>query len=140
MTSSAGGPNGLAEGFTVPHDTSHVLSSYTTSAQGELLVSTFIGAMHPDHPMSAEVLPVLFSWHLGVALNKIAGSWRGAYEPQVLDRLGPRRGDQRRRAQPRLGLLGGNRMATWRPPARTRRDPHRPHPGRLSSGTVALAP
>jgi hypothetical protein len=77
-----GDPNGLAEGFTTPHDTSHVLSGYSTSAQGELLVSTFIGAMHPDHPMSAEVLPVLFSWHLGIALNKIAGSWRGAFEPR----------------------------------------------------------
>ena len=77
-----GDPNGLAEGFTTPHDTSHVLSSYTTSPQGELLVSTFIGAMHPDHPMSAEVLPVLFSWHLGIALNKIAGSSRGAFEPR----------------------------------------------------------
>jgi hypothetical protein len=53
-----GDPNGLAEGFTTPHDTSDVLSSFTTSAPGELLVSTFIGAMHPDHPMSAEVLPV----------------------------------------------------------------------------------
>jgi hypothetical protein len=31
--------------------------------------------------MSAEVLPVLFSWHLGIPLNKIAGSWRGAFEP-----------------------------------------------------------
>ncbi len=77
-----GDPNGLAEGFTTPHDTSHVLSSYTTSPQGELLVSTFIGAMHPDHPMSAEVLPVLFSWHLGIALNEIAGSRRGAFEPR----------------------------------------------------------
>lgn len=78
-----GDPNGLAEGFTTPHDTSHVLSSYTTSPQGELLVSTFIGAMHPDHPMSAEVLPVLFSWHLGIVLNKVAGSWRGAFEPRT---------------------------------------------------------
>ncbi len=77
-----GNPNGLAEGFTTPHDSSHVLTSYTTSPPGELLVSTFIGAMHPDHPMAAEVLPVLFSWHLGIALNDIAGSWRGAFEPQ----------------------------------------------------------
>jgi hypothetical protein len=30
--------------------------------------------MHPDHPMSAEVLPALFSWHLGIALHEIAGS------------------------------------------------------------------
>jgi hypothetical protein len=77
-----GDPNGLAEGFTTPHDTSHVLSSYSTKPQGELLVSTFIGAMHPDHPMAAEVLPVLFSWHLGIALNEIAGSTHVAFEPQ----------------------------------------------------------
>jgi hypothetical protein len=77
-----GDPNGLAEGFTTRHDTSHVLSGYTTSPQGELLVSTFIGAMHPDHPMSAEVLPALFSYHLGVAMNDIAQVERYAFEPQ----------------------------------------------------------
>ena len=77
-----GDPNGLAEGFTTPHDSSHVLSGYSTSPEGELLVSTFIGAMHPDHPMAAEVLPVLFSWHLGIPLNEIAGSRRGAFEPR----------------------------------------------------------
>lgn len=76
-----GNPAGLAEGFTTPHDTSHVLSGYSTSQRGELCVSTFIGAMHPDHPMAAEVLPVLFSWHLGIKLNEVAGSWTGAFEP-----------------------------------------------------------
>jgi len=76
-----GNPNGLAEGFTTPHDSSHVLSGYSTSQEGELCVSTFIGAMHPDHPMSAEVLPVLFSWHLGIKLNDIAQSSTGAFEP-----------------------------------------------------------
>ena len=77
-----GNPAGLAEGFTTPHDSSHVLSGYSTSQQGELCVSTFIGAMHPDHPMAAEVLPVLFSWHLGIKLNEIAGSYTGAYDPR----------------------------------------------------------
>ena len=77
-----GDPNALAEGFTTPHDSSHVLSGYSTSPAGELLVSTFIGAMHPDHPMAAEVLPVLFSWHLGIKLNDIAGSTTGAFEPE----------------------------------------------------------
>lgn len=77
-----GDPNGLAEGFTTPHDTSHVLSGYSTSQQGEMCVSTYIGAMHPDHPMSAEVLPVLFSWHLGIKLNEIAGSSTGVFEPR----------------------------------------------------------
>lgn len=77
-----GDPNGLAEGFTTPHDSSHVLSGYSTSPQGELCVSTFIGAMHPDHPLAAEVLPVLFSWHLGIKLNEIAGATTGSYEPE----------------------------------------------------------
>ncbi|MDO8187136.1 hypothetical protein Q5424_07365 [Conexibacter sp. JD483] len=77
-----GNPAGLAEGFTTPHDSSHVLSGYSTSQLGELCVSTFIGAMHPDHPMSAEVLPVLFSWHLGIHLNDIAGAATGYFEPR----------------------------------------------------------
>ena len=77
-----GDPNGLAEAFTTHHDSSHVLSSYTTSAPGELLVSTFIGAMHPDHPMAAEVLPALFSYHLGVPMNKIAQVTRDEFEPR----------------------------------------------------------
>jgi hypothetical protein len=77
-----GHPNGLAEGFTTPHDSSHVLSGYSTSEAGEICVSTFIGAMHPDHPMAAEVLPVIFSWHLGVKLNDIANSTTGAFEPR----------------------------------------------------------
>ena len=59
-----------------------MLSGYSTSPAGELLVSTFIGAMHPDHPMAAEVLPVLFSWHLGIKLNDVAGSTTGAFEPE----------------------------------------------------------
>jgi hypothetical protein len=77
-----GNPDGLAEGFTTPHDSSHVLSGYSTSEGGEICVSTFIGAMHPDHPMAAEVLPVIFSWHLGVKLNDIANSTTGVFEPR----------------------------------------------------------
>lgn len=77
-----GNPEGLAEGFTTPHDSSHVLSGYSTSQAGEICVSTFIGAMHPDHPMAAEVLPVLYSWHLGIELNELAKTFRGAYEPR----------------------------------------------------------
>ncbi len=73
---------GLAEGFTTPHDSSHVLAGYSTSQPGEICVSTFIGAMHPDHPMAAEVLPVLYSWHVGIRLNDAAGSFHGAYAPR----------------------------------------------------------
>lgn len=76
-----GEENGLAEGFTTPHDSSHVLSGYSTNELGELCVSTFIGGMHPDHPISAEVLPVLFSWHLGIKLNDIANSATGWFDP-----------------------------------------------------------
>lgn len=76
-----GAPDGLGEGFTTPHDSSHVIAGYSTSQAGEICVSTFIGAMHPDHPMAAEILPVLFSWHMDIKLNEIAGSFRGAFEP-----------------------------------------------------------
>jgi hypothetical protein len=77
-----GNPNGLAEGFTTPHDSSHVLSGYSTSEAGEVCVSTFISAMHPDHPMAAEVLPVIYSWHVGIKLNELAKSAHGAFEPR----------------------------------------------------------
>jgi hypothetical protein len=77
-----GDPAGLSEGFTTPHDSSHVIAGYSTSQAGEICVSTFIGAMHPDHPMTAEVIPVLFSWHLGIKITDVAGSFRGAYEPR----------------------------------------------------------
>ncbi|HEY0278639.1 MAG TPA: hypothetical protein VGC32_10265 [Solirubrobacterales bacterium] len=77
-----GNPNGLAEGFTTPHDSSHVLSGCSTEEGGEICVSTFIGAMHPDHPIAAEVLPVIFSWDLGVKLNDVANSTTGVFEPR----------------------------------------------------------
>lgn len=32
--------------------------------------------------MAAEVLPVLFGWHLGIRLNDIAGASTGAFEPR----------------------------------------------------------
>ena len=59
-----------------------MLSGYSTKEGGEICVSTFIGAMHPDHPIAAEVLPVIFSWHLGVKLNDIANSTTGMFEPR----------------------------------------------------------
>jgi hypothetical protein len=77
-----GHADALAEGFTTPHDTSHVLSGYSTSQAGEICVSTFIAAMHPDPPMSAEVLPVLYSWHVGVQITPVAGRFEGAFEPR----------------------------------------------------------
>jgi hypothetical protein len=78
-----GEPDGLNQGFAVPHDSTHVLAGYDTSPRGEILVSTFTAAMHPKRPMAGHVLPVIFSWHLGVEINEIARSARGALDPEA---------------------------------------------------------
>ena len=77
-----GDPNGLNEVFATPHDCTHVLSGYDTSPRGELLVSTFTAAMHPARPMEGHILPVIFSWHLGIKINDVAGSAVGALDPR----------------------------------------------------------
>jgi hypothetical protein len=77
-----GEPAAVNEAFTCPHDSTHLLSGYSTSPQGELLVSTFTAGMHPLEPMAGHVLPVIFSWHLGIELNPVAGSWTGALHPR----------------------------------------------------------
>lgn len=77
-----GQPEAVNEAFTCPHDSTHLLSGYSTSPQGELLVSTFTAGMHPLEPMAGHVLPVIFSWHLGIELNPLAGSWTGALDPR----------------------------------------------------------
>jgi hypothetical protein len=74
--------NALNESFATPHDSTHVLSGYDTSPHGELLVSTFTAAMHKKEPMSGHVLPVIFSWHLGIQLNEVAKSATGAFDPE----------------------------------------------------------
>jgi len=72
-----GRPDSANEAFTTPHDSAHVVSGYDTSLQGELLVSTFTAGMHPADAMTAHVLPVILSWHLGIELAKFAGSATG---------------------------------------------------------------
>jgi hypothetical protein len=67
--------------FAVPHDSAHVLSGYDTSLQGELLVSTFTAGMHPDDAVTAHVLPVIISWHLGVPLADFSGATTGSLDP-----------------------------------------------------------
>jgi hypothetical protein len=37
--------------------------------------------MHRTNAMSGHILPVIYSWHLGLALNPVAGSHRGAFDP-----------------------------------------------------------
>ncbi len=75
-----GNPGGLSILFGVPHDSAHVVSAYGTSVQGELLVSTFTAAMHRSEGMSGHILPVIFSWHMGIVLNPLAGSAKGAFD------------------------------------------------------------
>jgi hypothetical protein len=75
-----GDPGGLSILFGVPHDSAHVVSAYGTSVQGELLVSTFTAAMHRSEGMSGHILPVIFSWHMGIVLNPLAGSAKGVFD------------------------------------------------------------
>lgn len=77
-----GEPQGLNERFATRHDTTHVLSGYDTSPQGEILVSTFTAGMHPHEPMSGHILPVIMSWHLGIELVHLAGSITGQLDPE----------------------------------------------------------
>ncbi len=67
--------------FAVPHDGLHVLSGYSTSLQGELLVSTFTGAMHHRDALRAHLIPVIFEWHVGTEVNGI-GAQVGALDPE----------------------------------------------------------
>jgi hypothetical protein len=76
-----GQPGAVNEIFGTPHDCTHVLSGYDTTPQGELLVSTFTSRMHPVFPMAGHVLPVIYSWHVGIEFNKLAGSYRGGLDP-----------------------------------------------------------
>jgi hypothetical protein len=78
----AGSPKALNEQFATSHDSAHVLSGYSTSPQGELLVSTFTAGMHPHEPISGHILPVIFSWHIGVHIVDVAGSFKGALDPE----------------------------------------------------------
>jgi hypothetical protein len=78
----AGDPKALNQLFATAHDTTHILSGYSTSPQGELLVSTFTAGMHPHEPVSGHILPVLFSWHLGIRINDVAGDFTGAMDPE----------------------------------------------------------
>ncbi len=77
-----GDPKGINAAFARPHDSTHVISGYDTTPHGEILVSTFTAGMHPKLPMEGHILPVIFSWHLGIEINKVAGSWTGAFDPE----------------------------------------------------------
>jgi len=76
-----GDPKGLNAAFSLPHDTVHVMTGYDTAARGEILASTFTASMHRSFPMAGHILPVIFSWHLNVEINKVAGAYAGALDP-----------------------------------------------------------
>lgn len=79
-----GEPKGLNATFSVPHDSVHVLTGYGTTPGGEILASTFTATMHNSFPMAGHVLPVIFSWQLGVEINKVAGSSAGSLDPSEI--------------------------------------------------------
>ncbi len=76
-----GDPQALNAGFGTPHDCTHVISGYDTSARGELLVSTFTAGMHPINPMSGHILPVIFFFHFGEQLNDVGHAGKGGLDP-----------------------------------------------------------
>jgi hypothetical protein len=76
-----GDPEALNASFGTPHDSTHVISGYDTSARGELLVSTFTAGMHPINPMSGHILPVIFFFHFGEQLNDVGHAGKGGLDP-----------------------------------------------------------
>ena len=68
----AGHPDGLAELWATRHDCLHLLSGYSTSAQGELLVAGFTGGQFDPGVdfMESHVLPTILIYHLGIDINK----------------------------------------------------------------------
>jgi hypothetical protein len=67
-----GSSEGLVESWATPHDCLHILSGYSTSAQGELLVAAFTGgALDPSIDfMESHIVPTILIYHLGIDINK----------------------------------------------------------------------
>ncbi|MCC5953020.1 MAG: hypothetical protein JJU45_13095 [Acidimicrobiia bacterium] len=89
-------PDAVAEVWATAHDCLHILSGYSTSAQGELLVAAFTGGMlrRDDDLMESHILPTILIYHMGIDINKglNAGdaermaadpSWRDNYQGNV---------------------------------------------------------
>lgn len=39
--------------------------------------------MHPVRPMEGHILPVLYSWHLNIKINDLAGAAKGQLDPEA---------------------------------------------------------
>ena len=97
----------LNAGFSVPHDSAHVITGYDTTPRGEILVSVFTSTMHDRLPMGAHVLPVIFMWHLHIQINPVAGKAATPMEsPEFLVRLGGGSRQQSRHFRAGMGFLG----------------------------------
>ena len=59
----------------------HVLSGYDTTARGEILRLDFYGRDARRFPMAGHILPVIFSLHLNVRINNVAGAIEGLLDP-----------------------------------------------------------
>jgi hypothetical protein len=73
-----GDPKAVNAAFARPRDSTHVISGYDTLPRGEILVSTLTAGMHPKLPSEGHILPVIFSWHLGIEINKLTR----AFDPE----------------------------------------------------------
>ncbi len=67
--------------FIMPHDSLHVLSEYDTSPYGELLVSVFTSTMLQKNSIDGHVIPVIYSFYLGIKINELAGSAQVMIDP-----------------------------------------------------------
>ncbi|WP_392537843.1 hypothetical protein [Legionella sp. 227] len=78
---------GEAEGanyaFIMPHDSLHVLSGYDTTPFGELLVSTFTSTMLEKKAMEGHIIPVFYSFYLGIKINNLAGVSKCKMNPEA---------------------------------------------------------
>jgi hypothetical protein len=76
-----GDKEGVNYRFVMPHDSLHILSDYDTSPYGELLVSIFTSTMLEKNPINGHVIPVMYSFYLGIKINDHAGSAQVKIDP-----------------------------------------------------------
>lgn len=76
-----GEEEGVNYAFIMPHDSLHVLSEYDTTPYGELLVSTFTSTMLEKKSIEGHVIPVMYSFYLGIKINDLAGASRVVMNP-----------------------------------------------------------
>ena len=136
-----------------------VLSASTRRPRAKFDGATSTSRIHPVFPMAGHVLPVIYSWHLGIEFNKLAGSYTGALDPakffvasdagcaRAATPLVPLRLLGARRRAPRTNCDAFGTSATSTPPmapasggARTRNRAITPLRNRLSRAGRASSP